>query len=116
MCAKIKSSNQCAQKLSSVYEWLLVLFLIGYIGASTYILCYHINLFSFCHWSNVENINAEIIFIRQIRSFSSKKNRDLNRLLCVIVGLVSILLRIDLSQSCKALSTCGKLERTLIFR
>ena len=47
------------------------------------ILCYHINLFCFCHWSNVENINAEIIFILQIRSFSSKKNRDLNRLLCV---------------------------------
>lgn len=31
----VRSSNQCAQKLSSVYEWLLVLFLIGYIGAST---------------------------------------------------------------------------------
>ena len=40
------------------------------------ILCYLVNLFCFCHWSNVENINAEIIFIRQIRSFSSKKNRD----------------------------------------
>ena len=72
------------------------------------ILCYHINLFCFCHWSNVENINAEIIFIRQIRSFSSKKNRDLNRLLCVIVGVVSILLRIDLLQSLVNLWKVGK--------